>query len=307
MTPRPAQDRTVGEFVRDAVADTVGVDGRLWVTLAALFGAPGQLTDAYVAGRGGGFLRPAQTYLVLSLALFSLLQVADPGDALGRRLLDSEREFLASGSPSARDERVRDLERRLSAAVAERDSAAGAVRQAEDLLAAARRGERAGDVAAFLVPQADAATAPPRRYGNEERIGLAQAEVAGTLLEWLPVLLVVLVPVYALGVYLLAGQRRSGTVAVVLSVHAHAAGFGAFVVVVALAIGAGWAAAAAGSGLALAALAVWQAAALRRVYGAGRTRAALVAVGWGAAYGVGVLLSLGFAYAVALFVVVGPS
>lgn len=297
--PRPPQERTVGAFVREVAADTFGADGRLWRTLAALARSPGLLTETYAAGRDGGFLRPTRTYLTLSLVLFTAVRFADPGGALGRALLDVERSYLAGSSRAAQEERVGDLERARGAVLADRAAVDREVVRVEGLLEAARRGERSSEVAAFLVPDPDA-DAPTRlygRYGGEERLGLVQAEAAGTLLEWLPLLLVVLVPVYAVGVYVLAGQRRSGVVAVALAVHAHAAAFAVLAVAAVLAVGAGW-----GAGLlalvpAAAALAVWQAAALRRVYGASPGRAWAVALGWGGAYAVGALGVLGAVYA----------
>lgn len=296
----PAQGRTVGEFVRHLIADTVGADGRLWSTLGALARAPGHLTEAYVSGRGGEYLRPTQTYFVLSLALFAVVQVADPGGAAGRALLDSERTFLASDSPSARDERVRDLERFRSSLDAERDSLARVAAEADRLLAAAQRGERSADVAAFLVPDPDALPVhrPSGPYGMEERTGLAQAETAGALLEWLPILLVLLVPVYALGVYIVVGQGRTGVVAVVLALHAHAAAFGLFAVVAAVAAGAGWAVALVGLVAAFGALVLWQFNAFCRVYGAGSGKSLAAAVGWGGAYALGALVALALVYAI---------
>ena len=296
--PRPLQDRTVGEFVWDAAADVFGVDGRLWRTLSALVRAPGLMTATYVSGQDGGFLRPTRTYLAFSLVVFTLVRLSDPGGALGRALLDFERSFLAGGSADAQVERVLDLERVREATLADRASAERDLAEVDGLLDAARRGERSEEVAAFLVPLPDDAAQDQgsTRLGGEERLGLAQAEVAGTFLELLPVLLIVLVPVYALGVYLLAGQRRSGVVAVVFAVYAHAAGFGALALVAMLAVGAGWGVGWMALLPAAVSLAVWQSAALQRVYGATPGRSWAVAVGWGGAYALGALAVLGVVY-----------
>lgn len=307
MDGRPPEERSVVELAKEAVSDAVGLEGRLWRTLSALARTPGALTEAYVAG-ADVYFRPTRLYLFLSLVLFSLTTVADPGRAVGETLLSHERQWLASGHPSANSELVADLRRLRRRAQAGADRSAQHVAHLDTLLEAVQAGERRAEAADVIAPpDLVEAEGGGRRWGDatEEDLAVAQGAVAGRLVEWLPLALIGLLPLYALGVFLLIGQQRSGVVAIVLSVHAHAVAYGVLSIAMGIAWASGWAPGATLLSLssALGTLAVWQAVALRRVYGAGWVRAAAVTIGWGAGYGVSVLLAFGFLYVWALAVV----
>ena len=294
-----SRERTVAAVARDAVSDVFGVDGLLWTTLSSLVRQPGALADAYARGQDVAALRPTRVYLLASVALFAVLRATDPGGAAGEALRESERRWLASANPNADRELAEDLARqsRETRALAEHHAA-----RADDLdspLAQVESGARP-DVrqrAAGVVTSPAPAPDVRERRGTEEELAAAQGEIIGALLRWLPIALIVAVPLYALGLFVLAGGERSGVAALALAAHAHAATYGALAVAAAASWAAGWsgAAVAASVGAALLVGAAWQARALRRVYGVTRLRAVLVAVGLGSAYvvavaGLGVIL-----------------
>ncbi len=68
----------VGRFLKAALIEFLGVDGRLWTSLWVLLFHPGQLTNAYLAGKRIRFIRPLRFYLIASLVFFFLLSVIDP-------------------------------------------------------------------------------------------------------------------------------------------------------------------------------------------------------------------------------------
>lgn len=65
-------------FIRDAIAEYLELDGRLWRTLAALFVRPGRLTVEYNAGRRQRYVRPFRLYLTATVLFFFALAVVDP-------------------------------------------------------------------------------------------------------------------------------------------------------------------------------------------------------------------------------------
>ncbi|NND70257.1 MAG: DUF3667 domain-containing protein [Rhodothermales bacterium] len=68
----------IWHFIRDAIAEYFGIDGRFWRTLSKLSFSPGQLTIDYVEGRRIKYLRPLRIYLITTVAFFFLLSVVDP-------------------------------------------------------------------------------------------------------------------------------------------------------------------------------------------------------------------------------------
>ena len=77
-------------FVRDAAAEVVSYDGRVWRTFAALLVRPGTLSVAYAEGRRQRYLRPLRVYLTSTLLFFFLLSTVDPVGRVQRALLDDE-------------------------------------------------------------------------------------------------------------------------------------------------------------------------------------------------------------------------
>lgn len=68
----------VHRFVVEAIAEYIGLDGRLWPTLGTLLFKPGRLTQAYVLGRRQQYVRPLRIYITASLLFFFLLALIDP-------------------------------------------------------------------------------------------------------------------------------------------------------------------------------------------------------------------------------------
>ena len=77
-------------FVRDAAAEALSYDGRVWRTFAALLVRPGALTVAYAAGRRQRYLRPLRVYLTSTLLFFFLLSTVDPVGRVQQSLRDGE-------------------------------------------------------------------------------------------------------------------------------------------------------------------------------------------------------------------------
>lgn len=67
--------RSVFGFLRELVAETLEVDGRVGRTLRLLLFRPGALTREYAAGRRQRYISPLRLYLFISLALFATVSV----------------------------------------------------------------------------------------------------------------------------------------------------------------------------------------------------------------------------------------
>lgn len=65
---------SMGEFVGEFVGHYVAVEGPLWRTLGLLVFRPGQLTNAYMAGKRVLYTQPLRLFLTMSVILFALLQ-----------------------------------------------------------------------------------------------------------------------------------------------------------------------------------------------------------------------------------------
>ena len=104
-------------FLRDALAELFGLDGRVWRTLGTLLVKPGTLTLAYLRGRRRRYLTPLRVYLVATLTFFVLLSVLDPADAWLRNTV-----YTSNGEPADTLVQVRDLARSFDAELARIDS-----------------------------------------------------------------------------------------------------------------------------------------------------------------------------------------
>ena len=67
---------TVREFTHEFVGHYVALEGSLWRTLAALLLTPGRLTTEYFAGRRARYVAPLRLYLTFSLVLFAFSGIA---------------------------------------------------------------------------------------------------------------------------------------------------------------------------------------------------------------------------------------
>lgn len=186
------------------------VDGKLARTIAVLATRPGRLLEAYRSGAGSLYVTPmklfvASTALFLAVLNFSdttlfqyVWKVDEPGRAV-RAVYDPDTMVV---SVVGATESNRWLQPRIEPAIDPEVTAA--------IEAAARDG-------------ADEATRANMRYellANDE-----QEKVATRLSGWLPNLLWLLMPLYALGLIPLFGRRRLFLEHVIFAMWAHAIGF----------------------------------------------------------------------------------
>ena len=82
---QPLRQSTL-HFLRQALNEYFGVDGRLWVTLRLLIFRPGRLTAQHLLGRRRRYLAPLRLYLFATILFFSLLSLLDPAKQLERQL-----------------------------------------------------------------------------------------------------------------------------------------------------------------------------------------------------------------------------
>ncbi|MEO8741414.1 MAG: DUF3667 domain-containing protein [Casimicrobiaceae bacterium] len=68
---------TVRQIMRDAGGSLVAIDGRLWRTLQALLFRPGLLTLEYLRGRRKHYIRPARLFFITALLLFAVMRLVD--------------------------------------------------------------------------------------------------------------------------------------------------------------------------------------------------------------------------------------
>jgi hypothetical protein len=177
---------SVRELATDAFQELSGWDGRLAITLRALLRRPGKLTLEFLEGRRARYLSPLRLYLIASLAYF-ILAAASPDVRLpsGRTLFVGIRVgATGGGAPASRPERVV-------------GAADDALVNQQKILEAER---------ARLLEEVAAAPAPMRpflRRSIEDPAGFKQG-----LLETLPRMLFVLLPLFAAIVALLYRGRK---------------------------------------------------------------------------------------------------
>ncbi len=73
-------------FLRQALNEYFGVDGRLWRTLRLLLFLPGRLTAEHLRGRRKRYLAPLRIYLSATVLFFALLSILDPAATLERKI-----------------------------------------------------------------------------------------------------------------------------------------------------------------------------------------------------------------------------
>lgn len=110
------------QFVREAIVELLGLDGRLWSTLRLLLFQPGRLTDDYRAGIRTRYLRPLRIYISTTLAFFFLVSLIDPAGQIEQQLgaqIQADTTALAGERYSVISQRMRDDSTRLRQRVAE--------------------------------------------------------------------------------------------------------------------------------------------------------------------------------------------
>lgn len=186
------------------------IDGKLARTIAVLATRPGRLLDAYRSGAGSLYVTPmklfvASTALFLAVLNFSnttlfqyVWKVDEPGRAVQAVYDPKTMEVSVVGATDSE----RWLQRRIEPAIDPEVTAA--------IETAARNG-------------LDEATRANMRYelvANDE-----QEKLAARLSAWLPNVLWLLMPLYALGLIPLFGRRRLFLEHVIFAMWAHAIGF----------------------------------------------------------------------------------
>lgn len=93
---------TVGDITHDVVHSALHLDSRVWRTLRSLALKPGELTNAFIAGKRQTYLPPFRLYLVISIAFFALSALLPDANLLtvdegGERVLAREIASAAGG------------------------------------------------------------------------------------------------------------------------------------------------------------------------------------------------------------------
>ena len=100
----------MGAFVKAVADDQIGVDAKLPRTLAALFWKPGLLTSGYMNGRIARYIPPFRLYLFASVLFFVLLSFLSRGSDWAERAADEmEREMGTDTTAQQRDTASRSL------------------------------------------------------------------------------------------------------------------------------------------------------------------------------------------------------
>ena len=71
-----AEDESLAAFLREQFHEVTSADGKLWRTVKALV-VPGKLTEEYLSGRRGLYVRPIRIFLVFNVVLFFALSGSD--------------------------------------------------------------------------------------------------------------------------------------------------------------------------------------------------------------------------------------
>jgi hypothetical protein len=262
---RTRRTQTIREFVRDNFEDQLTVDRKLPRTLAALFLKPGLLTREYMAGRIARYIPPFRLYLFASVLFFILLSFLSTRSEwfrlTGQDVLAESRDTLAQASPDSGG-----LNLRLTV------------------------GERAWLDTTNLQVNTGSGWLDEKVRRNLTLLsqlppGTAMQRVTTTMIEELPKVMFLLLPVYALLLKLIYARRRRLYVEhFVFALHLHAYSF--FLFVIALIVQRSWLFA-----LVCGVIALHTLFAMKRVYEQGWFR---TLVKWGAlGFMYSILLSLG--------------
>jgi hypothetical protein len=111
-------DPSLRDFLHDTTHELTHWEGRLLVTLRALFLRPGVLTEDFLAGRRARWLPPLRLYLICSLTFFAVTALVDavtpevPDDELARITIENP-DGSKTLTPEARAELAEGLTGRL--------------------------------------------------------------------------------------------------------------------------------------------------------------------------------------------------
>jgi hypothetical protein len=190
---------TVRELAMDAVSEFSGWDGRVASTLQALVRHPGLLTHEFLEGRRARYISPLRVYLTASVIYFLLAASASNLRVEAAKKSGSKGSITAQADnqPLSRPERVR--------------KAAEDAFDKEQALTPAEREAQLKDIAA----------APPLMQPFLRRAILDPAGFKRSILETMPRLLFLLLPIFA-GIVALFYRGRKYPEHLYFAIHLHA-------------------------------------------------------------------------------------
>jgi hypothetical protein len=188
---------TVRELAMDAVSEFSGWDGRVASTLQALVRHPGLLTHEFLEGRRARYISPLRVYLTASVIYFLLAASASNLRVEAAKSSGSRVSVTAGNQPLSRAERV--------------GKAAQDAFDKEQALSPAEREAQLKDIAA----------APPLMQPFLRRAILDPAGFKRSILETMPKLLFVLLPIFA-GIVALFYRGRKYPEHLYFAIHLHA-------------------------------------------------------------------------------------
>jgi hypothetical protein len=205
-----ARPRPLREWAAEAFSEANLVDGRTARTLAALATGPGRLLEAYRNGAGGLYQTPTKLFVVVTAVFLLALNFADVRlYQYAAKVVDPTRPVAATADPDGTTVHL--------------DNAI----QGE--LWMQRRVEPAVDpaVTAAIQAAADRATTERDRQNliYDIQSNREQAIFSERLAAWLPNMLWLLMPLYALLLAPLFGRRRLLMEQLVFAMWAHVTGF----------------------------------------------------------------------------------
>lgn len=270
------QDTRIGphplrELIAEGVEEVTDLDGKMLRTLSALAVQPGRLLEAYRAGASSRFVTPLKLFVVTTALFLAVLgltdvvlyqyvwKVEDPAQAVSVAEIPLDEEVVLTNARSASLWMQRRVEPPVDAAIYEALGAA-----ATGPFTAAERASARYDIQA-----------------TREQIAVSQR-----LADWLPNVLWLLAPLYALMLAPLFGRRRLFAEHLAFAFWGHATIFVLLILLAGInALGAGLSA-----GLLVVPYLIYFTLAARRYYDQSWAAAALKAVGHTAGYVVLVLM-----------------
>lgn len=198
------RDRLFSEAVGEAVGDLFNWDSRFWRTLLPLLLRPGFLTAQFIAGRRARYVPPFRLYLVISFITFLVLAF-NTGEGL-EIAFDDEEAAAALGSGSTEEERPRangDSDGDSSILIAPIKLDRGVTEDGKESGGGDQVGTTRPGIDVNIDPN-DPSTPPwlarwaRRLETNADRVSEDPRLFVNQLLEYLPQIMFVMLPLFAL-------------------------------------------------------------------------------------------------------------